>query len=183
VGSALASEVAVFGMENVDLKTLTGDDQSFRLYAVMGLSALSERVTNLGELVKAALKEVADNKERLIQIDLKGTHGLAERVAAHEKWMDDIRKQFSDHILHCPVVDRMTIVENALRDLAEESGARAEALKGLPELQKQVQALTVAIAENTGAKGQKESDWRTTLIMIGMAVSTLLSLIGLFRKG
>jgi hypothetical protein len=128
-------------------------------------------------------KELDENKERLIQIDLKGTHGLAERVAAHEKWMDDIRKQLSDHIVHCPVIDRMGVVEKTLQDVLAESGARAEVLKGLPELQKQVQGLTVAIAENTGAKGQKESDWRTTLIMIGMALSTLFSLLGLFRKG
>lgn len=183
MGPAFESQVATFGMENVDLKAITGDDQSFRFYVVIGLTAMSERVVSLADLVKAVSRELDEHKERLIQIDLKGTHGLAERVAVHEKWMDDIRRQFSDHIVHCPVVDRMAVVENALQNVLAESGARAEALKGLPELQKQVQGLTVAIAENTGAKGQKESDWRTTLIMIGMALSALFSLIGLFKKG
>jgi hypothetical protein len=50
-------------------------------------------------------------------------------------------------------------------------------------MQKQVQELTVEAAESTGAKGQKESDWRTTLIMIGMLLSTMFSLLALLKKG
>jgi len=181
VGPAIYFEA--FGMENVDLKALTGDDQGFRFYAVTGLSALSERTTSLVEMVKTLSRELDDSKERLIQIDLKGTHGLAERVAVHDKWMDDIRKQFSEHIVHCPVIERMAVAEKALQDVAGEVAARTGKLSAIPEMQKQIQELTVAVAENTGARGQKESDWRTTLIMIGMALSALFSLIGLFRKG
>ena len=183
MGPAFTSQFETFGMENVDLKALTGNEQSFRLYAVMGLSALNERVTSLVDLVRTVSKEVDENRERLVQVDLKGTHGLAERLAIHEKWMEDFRKQLSDHIVHCPVLDRMAVVEEALRDVETENAARAESLKSIPEMQRQVHGLTVAAAENTGAKGQRESDWRTTLIMIGMALSTLFSLIGLFKKG
>jgi hypothetical protein len=174
VGPALELQLAEFGMEQVDLKTVTGDDQSFRMYVVMGLSALSQRVAGLEELAKAASEDAAHNRDRLVQID---------RVAKHEAWIEDLRKEFSDHAVHCPVGERMTATEGALRAAIAESAARAEVLKGLPELQKQVQELARAAAEHIGAKGQKESDWRTTLIMIGMAVSTLLSLISLFKKG
>ena len=175
-----------FDMDNVDVKVLAADDQSFRFFTINGLSSLSERMKTLQESLQSMSREVAANRDRLVEIDIKGTHGLGdlkERMAAHEKWLDDVRKQLSDHNVHCPMVDRLAACESAIQDFERTRAARDQLLKGFPEMQRQVQELTVAAAENTGAKGQKESDWRTTLIMIGMLLSTMFSLLALLKKG
>jgi hypothetical protein len=189
VGPATEQEqqFETFGMETFDLKALTAaDEPAFRVYVATALAALSERDTALSDTMKMISKEVAANREQLIQIDLKGTHGLGDlrdRVAAHEKWFEELREGLSDHASNCPMFEQMATVDAALHALAEDNAARKEMLKGFDDLKRKVDTLVVSAAETAGAKGQRESDWRTTLIMIGMALSALFSLIGLFKKG
>ena len=172
-------------MEEKDLKALAGDDQAFRLYVANGLSSLAERVTVLSDRVAVLAKEVDLNRDHLVQIDMKGTHGLGdlkERMAAHEKWMDDIRKTLSEHITNCPLFGRITTVETTLQQIAEDNAARSEMLKGYDEVKKKVDGLTVQVAQGAAAKSQKDSDWRMTITMIGMILTAAFSLLEVLQK-
>jgi len=180
-----ARELETFGMDASDLKALAVDDQTFRLYIANTISTLSERVAVLSDRVGTVAKDLEANKDRLIQIDLKGTHGLGElkeRIAAHEKWLEDIRNALSDHVSNCPLVGRMTTIETSLHQIAEDNAARTEMLKGYDEVKKKVDGIAVQVAEGAAAKGQKEKDWRMTITMVGMILTALFSLIGLLQK-
>jgi len=180
-----AIEIETFGMEASDLKALAADDQTFRLYVANGLSTLSERMAAVADHVGAIAKDVAANHEGLIQIDLKGTHGLGDlkdRVAVHDKWVEDIRKSLAEHGSNCVLFDRVATLESALQHIGEDNAARAEMLKGYDEMKKKLDAVAVTVAEGAAAKGQKEKDWKATVTMAGMILTTIFSLIGLFMK-
>lgn len=173
------------GMEASDLKALASDDQTFRIYVANSISRLSERMAVLTDRVAGIAKDLEANKDRLVQIDLKGTHGLVDlkdRIAAHEKWMEDIRNALTDHVSNCPLFGRMTTIEASLHQIAEDNAARTEMLKGYDEVKKKVDGIAVQVAEGAAAKGQKEKDWRMTITMVGMILTALFSLIGLLQK-
>jgi len=180
-----AENFEMFGMEPSDVKTLAENDSAFRLYVATGLSTLAERLAGLGGKLADMSHEVQINRDRLIQIDTQGTHGLGdlrERVAAHEKWMDDIRKSLGDHITNCPQVGRIAALEESTQHIAEDNAVRTETLKGIGEMKKKVDDLTVQVAENGAAKVQKERDWRMTLTMVGMLLTAIFSLIGVLQR-
>ena len=172
-------------MEATDLKALAADEQTFRLYIANMVSTLSERMAVLTDRVGAVSKDLETNKDRLIQIDLKGTHGLGDlkdRIAAHDKWMEDIRNALTDHITNCPLAGRMTSIEASLQQIAEDNAARTEMLKGYDEVKKKVDGIAMHVAGDTAAKGQKEKDWKATVTMAGMILTAIFSLIGLLMK-
>jgi hypothetical protein len=180
-----ALKFEMFDMESPDIKTLAEDDNAFRLYVATGLSTLAERLAGLGGRLADMSREVQINRDRLIQIDTQGTHGLGdlrERVAAHEKWMDDIRKNFSDHMNNCPQVGRIAALEESTQRIAEDNAVRAEMLKGVGEMKKKLDDLNVQVAENGAAKVQKERDWRMTITMVGMLLTALFSMIGVLQR-